>query len=345
MTDLTISPPPGQTLAAGHDYGNGAPSGGTVHMSFGSGFCEGPGNYYGNVIVATTAHLDQVTMDPSGNVTAFAATVRCGVKSGAVITATWAFNVTSTTPHKGYYLVQNDGAVVGFGNDSYLEYLGRYVANFKEQIVSMAVTPDGAGYWLVGDAGGVYTFGDASFFGGMLGVPLNRPIVGFAATSDGKGYWLVASDGGILSFGDASFQGSMGGTHLNQPIVGITASPGGGYWMVASDGGIFSFGVPYFGSMGAVRLNMPVVGMAATPGGDGYWLVASDGGVFTFGAATFHGSTGSIQLTQPVVGLLPGSDGNGYWLAASDGGVFAFNEPFAGSLGGQGLAGISAIAS
>ena len=121
---LQISPPPGQTLTAGHDYGNGVPSGGTVNMGFQTSWCQGPGNFYGNVIVATTAHVDQVTMDSSGNVTAFAASVRCGVKSGNVITATWAFNVTSTTPHKGYYLYRQDGTLTGFGNDNYLAYLG-----------------------------------------------------------------------------------------------------------------------------------------------------------------------------------------------------------------------------
>ena len=79
----------------------------------------------------------------------------------------------------------------------------------------------GLGYWMAASDGGIFSFGDANFYGSMGGTVLNKPIVGMAATPDGKGYWLVASDGGIFSFGDANFYGSMGGTVLNKPIVGL----------------------------------------------------------------------------------------------------------------------------
>ena len=123
------------------------------------------------------------------------------------------------------------------------------------------------GYRMVATDGGMFDFGQATFYGSMGGHPLNKPIVGMAATPDGKGYWEVASDGGIFSFGDAQFYGSMGGHPLNKPIVGMAAVPGGGgYWEVASDGGIFSFGDAQFaGSMGGEPLNKPIVGMAAMP--------------------------------------------------------------------------------
>ena len=74
----------------------------------------------------------------------------------------------------------------------------------------MAATPDGGGYWLVASDGGIFTFGDARFFGSMGCTPLNQPIVGMAATPDGGGYWLVASDGGIFAFGDARLLGLHG---------------------------------------------------------------------------------------------------------------------------------------
>ena len=159
----------------------------------------------------------------------------------------------------------------------------------KIRVVGMAATPDGKGYWLVASDGGIFTFGDASFFGSTGAATLNKPIVGMAATPDGKGYWLVASDGGIFTFGDAGFFGSTGALTLNKPIVGMAATPDGkGYWLVASDGGIFTFGdAGFFGSTGGIALNKPIVGMAATPDGKGYWLVASDGGIFTFGDAQF----------------------------------------------------------
>ena len=125
--------------------------------------------------------------------------------------------------------------------------------------------------------GGIFSFGDAQFWGSTGGIALNKPIVGMAAAADGNGYWLVASDGGIFSFGDAPFLGSTGGIHLNQPVVG----------------------------------------MAATADGDGYWLVASDGGIFTYGDAQFWGSTGGIHLSEPIVGMTPTPDGNGYWLVGA----------------------------
>ncbi len=78
----------------------------------------------------------------------------------------------------------------------------------------------GKGYWLVASDGGVFSFGDATFYGSTGNMTLNKPIVGITSTPDGKGYWLVASDGGVFSFGDATFYGSTGNLSLNKPIVG-----------------------------------------------------------------------------------------------------------------------------
>jgi ABC-type branched-subunit amino acid transport system substrate-binding protein len=190
-------------------------------------------------------------------------------------------------------------------------------------IVGIAATPDGGGYWLVASDGGVFTFGDAQFYGSTGNLVLNAPIVGMAATPDGGGYWLLASDGGIFNGGDARFYGSTGSLHLNAPIVGMAPTPGGGgYWLVAADGGIFAFNAPFLGSMGATRLNRPVVGMAGANGG--YWLVAADGGIFSFNAP-FLGSTGNIVLNQPIVGM-EARGRSGYRFVASDGGVFAFGD-------------------
>jgi subtilase family serine protease len=196
----------------------------------------------------------------------------------------------------------------------------------------------GQGYRFVASDGGVFAFGDASFWGSTGGMTLNKPVVGMASTPSTSGYWLVASDGGIFSYGDAQFYGSMGGKPLNEPIVGMASTPNGrGYWLVAADGGIFSYGdAPFFGSTGSMHLNKPIVGMAATPDGGGYWLVASDGGIFAYGDAQFHGSTGSMVLNSPVVGVAagPGPAGAGYWLVAADGGIFAYGSAqFWGSAG------------
>jgi hypothetical protein len=73
---------------------------------------------------------------------------------------------------------------------------------------------------LVASDGGIFTFGDATFFGSTGALHLNAPIVGMATTPDGGGYWLVASDGGIFTFGDAPFDGSAAGTSA-APFIGM----------------------------------------------------------------------------------------------------------------------------
>ncbi|HVB91535.1 MAG TPA: peptidoglycan-binding protein [Acidimicrobiales bacterium] len=228
------------------------------------------------------------------------------------------------------------GTPVGFGS---APSLGGAPANTVAPVVGMASTPSGKGYWLVAADGGIFTFGDANFFGSMGGKPLNRPVVAMAATPDGGGYWLVANDGGIFTFGDAAYAGSMGGTPLNRPVVGMAATPdGGGYWLVASDGGVFTFGdAKYYGSMGGKPLNKPITALAATNTGAGYVEVASDGGVFTFGDAAFHGSAVG-QASAPVVGISVTPDGGGYRMASENGGLFTFGDaPYLGSMGAQTL--------
>ncbi len=160
------------------------------------------------------------------------------------------------------------------------------------------------GYWEVASDGGIFTFGDAGFYGSMGGKHLNQPIVGMASTPDGKGYWEVASDGGIFTFGDAGFYGSAGGMPISGKVVAMASTPDGkGYWEVTNTGDVFAFGDAVFGgSMGTHLLNKPVVSIVSTPDGRGYWLIASDGGVFTFGDAGFYGSMGGHPLNQPVVG-------------------------------------------
>jgi hypothetical protein len=74
----------------------------------------------------------------------------------------------------------------------------------------MAATPSGKGYWLVAADGGLFSFGDAGFYGSMGGKALNSQIMGMTPTADGKGYWLVGGDGGVFTFGDAVFYGSRG---------------------------------------------------------------------------------------------------------------------------------------
>jgi hypothetical protein len=338
-TTLRITAPGDQQLAPGNSYDSA--DGATITID-----APGPSGECGNGSQDdASVYVDQAVYDDAGQPTTFGVefSFDCFGAGGNEYqyNGTSAFNLLPTTPNQGYYLYGDDGSLAGFGNDSYLEYLGDLsTSTLNQPIVGMAKTPDGGGYWMVASDGGIFSFGDAAFYGSTGAIHLNQPIVGMASTPDGGGYWLVASDGGIFSFGDAAFYGSTGAIHLNQPIVGMAATAdGGGYWLVASDGGIFSFGDAVFhGSTGALHLNKPIVGMATTPDGGGYWMVATDGGIFSFGDAAFHGSTGAITLNEPIVGMTPTPDGGGYWLAAADGGIFTFGDAqFDGSLGGLGI--------
>ena len=194
--------------------------------------------------------------------------------------ATGATNVTAvaSTPsgHGGWVLSGDDGAVKPFGDAAFygdgthILFSERNLPpqyGFVPYFEGIVATPDGGGYWLVGADGGVFSYGDARFFGSMGGRHVNAPVCGMARTTDGNGYWLVAYDGGVFAFGDARFQGSMGGKPLNELMIAIAANPDGtGYWTAAQDGGVFAFGdAPFLGSMGDKHLNRPVYGIAASP--------------------------------------------------------------------------------
>jgi hypothetical protein len=136
---------------------------------------------------------------------------------------------------------------------------------------------------LVASDGGMFSFGDARFFGSTGALHLNQPIVGMASTPSGRGYWLVASDGGMFNFGDAHFRGSSAAS--GKRVVGMASTRSGrGYWIASEDGRVFAFGdaavLARVGSSSATKVPVKrgsVVGIAASRENRGFWL-ASDGG-------------------------------------------------------------------
>ena len=204
-------------------------------------------------------------------------------------------------------------------------------------IVGMAATPDGGGYWEVASDGGIFTFGDAAFYGSEGGRPLNAPIVGLAATPDGGGYWEVASDGGIFAFGDATFYGSEGGQPLNAPGRRNRRLPP----MVAATGR----SPPTAASSRSVtpRSTAPRVADRSTRRSSGWRprpMAAATGRSPPTAASSRSVTPASTAprvvepLNAPVVGVAATPDGGGYWEVASDGGIFGFGDAtFWGSTG------------
>ncbi len=342
--DQFIYVPPPPAPPAGATQSNGASSDsstGTATASLPGNSISASGTGVGAVTVSqygsdpTTGAVSggtgvfyDVEVAPGTTWTTLTITV-CSLGSGGQSISWW--NGSAWLPFSNQSFNSSTGCVTATVNGSTSPTLAQLTGT-----PIAATVPLSGGYWSVASDGGIFSYGDAQFYGSTGAMHLNKPIVGMAPTPDGKGYWLVASDGGIFSYGDAQFYGSTGAMTLNKPIVGMAPTPSGkGYWLVASDGGIFSYGdATFFGSTGAMKLNKPVVGMASTHDGKGYWLVASDGGIFNYGDAVFDGSTGAMTLNKPIVGMAPTLGGNGYWLVASDGGIFNYGDaPFEGSAG------------
>ncbi len=247
----------------------------------------------------------------------------------------------------GYIVVTATGGVSPFGSVPNAGSVPTKGDKTTGPVVGATLTANLGGYWLVSADGGVYSFGNAGFFGAADTVPLAKPIVGISGTPDSKGYWLVAADGGVFTYGDAGFYGSCptagsGCTKLMAPVVALApTSDGKGYWEVSSDGGVFAFGNALFaGSAKTNSPNIPEVGIAASAGG-GYWTVNANGTVSAFGNAPIVGDctqagSGCQNLHSPIVGIQSTPDGKGYWLFGADGGVFTFGSAnFVGSATGS----------
>ena len=185
--------------------------------------------------------------------------------------------IVATPAGLGYWVYevgQSDlGTIDHFGDAGFFGDTTTFVqqhggAALNGSAVGMAATPTGAGYWEVRSDGGVFSFGDAHFYGSMGGRHLTQKIIGITASPTGNGYWLYAADGGVFAFGDAVFAGSTGAIHLVAPIVSMARNPAGpGYWLAAADGGVFAFGgAPYLGSIAQLPLHRPIFAIATKSG-------------------------------------------------------------------------------
>lgn len=245
----------------------------------------------------------------------------------------------------GIVVASLDGDVSGYfdtdvTNGRTYEYSLRVLYPLGSEVtVGVSVSAfDPSGYWMLGQAGTVYPFGDAGDFGNSSS---GSQLAAIASNSDGSGYWLLSKNGTVQAFGSAVHFGDVlpGSLNPDESVAAISATTANdGYWVFTDRGRVIPFGAADFhGDMNGLILNGPVVASATTPSGLGYFMIGSDGGVFAFGDAEFAGSMGGVQLNEPVVGIAPDPDGTGYWLVATDGGIFAFGAGFHGSMGGTPL--------
>ena len=85
----------------------------------------------------------------------------------------------------------------------------------------VGIAPSGCGHWLVASDGGVFTHGDARFYGSTGAMHLNAPIVGMA--SSGRGYWLAAATAAV-HLRRRAVPRLRRGRAPSTPIVGIAAT-------------------------------------------------------------------------------------------------------------------------
>ncbi|HEC10074.1 MAG TPA: hypothetical protein ENI86_11005 [Acidimicrobiales bacterium] len=205
---------------------------------------------------------------------------------------------------RGYYVVESNGKVTGFGSRSAGDLGDLYGYDLDQPIVDMVMTPSGQGYYLLGRDGGVFAFGDAEFLGSVPQYvafeDLVAPVVAMLTDAAGTGYWIFAADGGVFAFGTAGFHGALPSLvaydDLVAPVVGATrSSDGAGYGLVGGDGGVFAFGsFDFLGSL------------SATPSGDfvdletdgsGYVLLEKGGDILgPDGSSVSSGSSDVVGL-------------------------------------------------
>jgi len=355
-TDLTNSANGGQTATGSSSpiTVNGLTNGDTYTFavtatnSTGTGAASAASNA---VVPATVPNAPAIGTATAGNASATVTFTPPAVNGGAAITSYTVTATDTTTPAHGGQTQSGTSSpitVSGLTNgDSYTFTVTATngigtgppsAASNAVTVTSPAPTPStstlgGLGYWLVASDGGIFSFGNAQFYGSTGSLVLNKPIIGMIPSFNREGYLLVASDGGVFAFGNAQFFGSAA-NEASGPIVGLATTPdGSGYWMAGQNGQIYAFGdAPNLGPNAPTFFGSPVVGIAAADKG-GYWLALANGTVVPEGDAPSLGSfTG--HLNKPIVSIAATPSGKGYWLMGGDGGIFTFGDAqYEGSTG------------
>ena len=208
-------------------------------------------------------------------------------------------------------------------------------------IISITTTTTGAGYWLLGADGGIFSFGNAKFFGSTGAMHLNQPVVGMASrarrtTATGSS----PPTAGSSRSAPPATTARPAGMHLNQPIVGMAATRSGkGYWLVAArrrDLHVRRREVLRLGRRAAPRAADRRHGVDAV----GQRLLARRPrrrhlhvrrrAVLRIGRRA--------RRSAPIVGMAPTPDGAGYWMSNTVGQVFKFGDaPYFGDLYPRGI--------
>jgi hypothetical protein len=123
------------------------------------------------------------------------------------------------------------------------------------------------GYSILTRAGGIYSFGTATYWGNLIDHHYPGSAIGLAYTSTGNGYWILTTSGALYSFGDAAYYGNL----IDHGYPGVAASlaaakDGKGYGILNTGGGLYTFGSqPYLGNLIDHCYPGPAVALSNTP--------------------------------------------------------------------------------
>ena len=133
-------------------------------------------------------------------------------------------------------------------------------------IVAIASTPTGRGYWLLGQDGGVFAFGDASFEGAATSFDHQAPLVGMAPTPRATATTCWAPTAACSPSATRTSTVRTIGHHISTAIA--VPRNGRGYEVATIDGSIFGFGGAPSVTAGADPLARSTrsSGIAARPG-------------------------------------------------------------------------------
>jgi SpoIID/LytB domain protein len=204
------------------------------------------------------------------------------------------------------------------------------------------------GYHILNRGGGIYSFGDARYFGNLIDHGYPGPAVGLADTPDGNGYAVLTSFGGIYTFGNAHYFGNLIDHNYPGTATAISMTPSGaGYAILTAGGGLYTFGdARYFGNLIDHQYPGRAVSFSYTASGNGYSILTDSGALYTFGDAVYRGNLLDHGYPGPAVSLAHTRAGDGYYILTQAGALYSFGTaPYFGNLLDNGFPGPAAAIS
>jgi hypothetical protein len=113
----------------------------------------------------------------------------------------------------------------------------------NQPIEAITRSRSGRGYRLLARDGGIFSFGDAHYYGSLPGLGLRATdVVGMATTPTRTGYWIARANGEVYAFGNAHPYGNYAASACD-PVTAIIANPRAqGYRLVTVSGATIPFG-------------------------------------------------------------------------------------------------------